>query len=289
MASKYAFRVEDHEYFYRHPEQYRVKPFRILGNLYYVGNADVCSHLIDTGDGLILIDTGYPTTDTLLIQSIWEMGFRPEDIKIILHSHGHFDHFGATDFLKSISGAKTYLGAGDAWAFREHPERALCDCTRYSYLEPFHPDVELNDGDDICLGNTVIHTVSTPGHSDGVISMFFDVEEGGKTYRAAMHGGSGLNTMCREFMEQYGNTTCREDFLAGLKKVENEKVDIMLGNHAPQNDTLGKRKKMLKNPDGPNPFIDPTEWKRFLDSRREALAQLIEDERTGRDQLPENP
>ena len=71
-----------------------MKPFSIFGNLYFVGNADVGSYLIDTGDGLILIDTAYPTTRALLVQSIWEAGFNPGDIKYILHTHGHFDHFG---------------------------------------------------------------------------------------------------------------------------------------------------------------------------------------------------
>ena len=79
--------------FYNHPEKYVIKPFRIFGNLYYVGDKKVCSHLIDTGDGLILIDTGYQHSQHLLIESIYSLGFDPRDIKIIIHSHGHFDHF----------------------------------------------------------------------------------------------------------------------------------------------------------------------------------------------------
>jgi metallo-beta-lactamase class B len=85
------------EEFYRYPYRYAVKPFCIYGNLFFVGNSDVSAHLIDTGDGLILIDTTYPTTAAMLIQSIWEVGFNPKDIKYIIHTHGHYDHFGATE------------------------------------------------------------------------------------------------------------------------------------------------------------------------------------------------
>jgi metallo-beta-lactamase class B len=121
MLTKYEFSVEAHEDFYRYPYLYRVDPFCIFGNLYYVGNKDVGSHLFDTGDGLILIDTTYPTTDALLVQSIWQAGFNPKNIVYILHTHGHFDHFGATSLLKVFSGAKTFLGSRDAKMFREQP------------------------------------------------------------------------------------------------------------------------------------------------------------------------
>jgi metallo-beta-lactamase class B len=283
MAGKYEFSIETKEAFYRYPERYRIAPFRICGNLYYVGNSDVGAHLIDTGEGLILIDTTYPTTRALLIQSIWEMGFDPKDIKCILHTHGHFDHFGATDLVVSLSGAKTYLGAGDAKMFRENPELALIHYGRYAYTETFCPDVELGDGDVIALGDTSIRAVSTPGHSDGVMSYFFEVREDGRSYMAGMHGGAGLNTLCRRFVEQYGNTHSRADFLQGLEKVRNEHVDILLGNHAMQNHTLEKRARMLQSPEAPNPFLNPDEWGIFIDSLKAGFSQMLADERNGTD------
>ena len=283
MAGKYEFNIEAREAFYRYPERYRVEPFRICGNLYYVGNSDVGAHLIDTGDGLILIDTAYPTTRALLIQSIWEMGFDPKDIKCILHTHGHFDHFGATGLVVSLSGAKTYLGAGDAKMFREKPELALIHYGKYAYVETFRPDIELNDGDVIALGDTSIRAVSTPGHSDGVMSYFFEVKEDGRSCMAGIHGGAGLNTLCRRFIEQYGNTYSRADFLQGLEKVRNKHVDILLGNHAEQNHTLEKRARMLRSPEAPNPFLNPDEWGIFIDSLKAGFDRMLADERNGMD------
>mgnify|MGYP002727320963 FL=1 len=72
--------------YYRHPARYYVKPFKIVGNLYYIGDQKVCSHLIDTGDGLIVFDSGFQHSIHLMVQAIWELGFDPADIKYLIHS-----------------------------------------------------------------------------------------------------------------------------------------------------------------------------------------------------------
>jgi metallo-beta-lactamase class B len=285
MPSKYAFIPEKYDHFYRYPEQYRLTPFKIFGNLYFVGNADVGCHLLDTGDGLILIDTGYPTTRPLLVQSIWEMGFNPTDIRYILHTHGHFDHFGGTALMCSLSGAKTYLGAPDAEMFRKRPEMSLISCSKYSYTELFTPDVELNDGDVVSLGNAKIRAVSTPGHTMGVMTYIFEVTDGRETHTAGLYGGSGVNTLCRDSIEEFLNPQWRDYYLNSLEKVRREPVDIMLGNHTGQNKTKEKYQQMCDHPDGGNPFIDPEEWNRFLDTYRDLYRQMLQDEANGTDQI----
>jgi metallo-beta-lactamase class B len=285
MPSKYAFIPEKLENFYRYPEQYRMKPFRIFGNLFFVGNMDVGSYIINTGDGLILIDTTYPTTRALLVQSIWEAGFSPGDIKLILHTHGHFDHFGGTSLIVSLSGAKTCLGAPDAEMFRTRPEMALIADSRYSYTEPFIPDVELKDGDIIALGDTKIRAVSTPGHTKGVMTYIFGVTDGKETHIAGLYGGVGVNTLCRDFIEKYGNSDCRDLYLKSLEKVRNEPVDIVLGNHTGQNRTQEKYKEMCENPSKKNPFIDPQEWNKFIDFAKAMYTRMLRDEADGADQF----
>lgn len=285
MPSKYAFIVEKYEHFYRYPEQYRMRPFRMFGNLFFVGNADVGSYLIDTGNGLILIDTAYPTTRALLVQSIWEAGFNPGDIKYILHTHGHFDHFGGTQLIVSLSGAKTFLGRPDAEMFRTRPEMALISDARYAYLELFTPDVELEDGDVITLGNTDIRAISTPGHTKGVMTYIFEVTDGKETHTAGLYGGIGVNTLCRDFIEKYGNADYRDTYLGSLEKVRNEPVDVLLGNHTGQNHTKEKFKEMCENPGGKNPFIRPNEWNEFLDFAADLYNRMLQDEKNGTDQI----
>lgn len=161
----------------RYPDDFYVRPFQIAGNVYYIGNKAVCSHLIDTGEGLIVIDTSYPELDHLLINSIWEAGFDPKDIRIVLHTHLHYDHFGATNTLTKIYGAKAYVGRDEWESVQRKPELAVIPQDPYLSYRMIRPDVLLEDGDEIRLGNTVIHCIETAGHTEGTMSFFFDVED----------------------------------------------------------------------------------------------------------------
>ena len=97
----------------RHPWLFAVEPFQIAGNIYYVGNKDVSAHLIDTGAGLILLDTTYPQTVYLLLESIRTLGYDPGAIQYIINLHGHYDHVGGTKALKELTGAQVCIGEED--------------------------------------------------------------------------------------------------------------------------------------------------------------------------------
>ena len=125
----------------RYPDDFYVRPFQIAGNVYYIGNKAVCSHLIDTGEGLIVIDTSYPELDHLLITSIWEAGFDPKDIRIVLHTHLHYDHFGATNTLTKIYGAKAYVGRDEWESVQRKPELAVIPQDPYLSYRKIRPDV----------------------------------------------------------------------------------------------------------------------------------------------------
>lgn len=285
MASKYAFNQNNLKDFYNHPEKYYVRPFKIYGNLWFVGNEDVGAYLMETEEGIVLIDTTYPSSRAQMIQSIWEAGFNPRDITHIIHTHGHFDHIGTTDFLVSLSGAKTYLGAGDAKMFRERPELMLARDAGPSFVDVFTPDVELMDGDILRFGSTKIRCVATPGHTMGVFTFFIELHEGDKTLTAALCGGIGINTLCRDSIEEFDTAYLREYFPISMEKIKNERVDIVLGNHTGQNNTLLKLRSMLKNPDGPNPFINKDEWTPFIEKALRCYDKMLEDEKEGKDQI----
>ncbi len=275
---KYDFDAAARMEYFLHPERYRIPGFRICGNLFFIGDRDAGAYLVDTGEGLLLIDTGYPTARAQTMASIREAGFDPGEVRLILHTHGHFDHFGATGEIVRLSGAKTWLGAADARMFHERPELALTDLGWYANVPLFQPDYELSDGDRIVLGDTCIRAIATPGHSDGVFSFFFDVEENGHTLKAGLFGGAGLNTLCKSFVTQYGRDHAREDFEHSLAKVRAERVDITLGNHATQNNTWEKRTRQLADPAAPNPFVDAGEWRRQIDRFRADYDRMLADE-----------
>ena len=223
-------------------------PFRLAGNIYYIGCRKESSHLIDTGEGLILIDTGSDDKVDALVESIGILGFRVEDIKLILHSHGHYDHSGASGKLAQMSGAKTYVHEKDV---------------RYLFGK-FQPDHGYCDGDVIRLGNTEILCLETPGHTEGTVSFFLWVEENGKRYRAGMFGGAGINQIKIKFLKQYGLSYFqRAQYLQSLARLRKEPVDIFLGNHSWNNKTPEKYQLSLTSNE--NPFIDSTGWGEFLD------------------------
>ena len=86
-------------------------PFQLYGKLWHVGGRSSPSYLFDTGDGLLLLDTGLPKSGYILFRNIYDLGFKPRDIRWILHSHGHYDHIGMTRALVEMTGAKTYIKA----------------------------------------------------------------------------------------------------------------------------------------------------------------------------------
>lgn len=241
---------------YVKPWEGKIDPFKIIGNVYFAGTFQASCHIIDTGDGLILIDPGYSDSFYLVVRSIYELGFNPKDIKYIINTHWHEDHTEATAAMVDLTGAKTLIGRHDA--------------DMVVRIQLFNPDILVGDGDTLKLGNTVINFIETPGHTKGTISFFFDVEDNGKTYRVGMFGGAGANTMVRRRFE-FPN--CREAYRNSLHRLQKEKVDVFIGNHVWNNDTFNKA-KILKET-GENKFIDDKLWNEFLSFCEKRLDDVI--------------
>lgn len=249
---------EEMQRFCDYPHLYVLPPFRLEGNLYFIGNREIGCYLIDTGEGLLLIDTGYENCTGQYFNSLWSLGFRPEQVRWIFHTHNHPDHMAATNLLKRLSGAKTYMSRIDGEAIQS-------ELSIVPKSLAFTPDVLLEDGDTLTFGNTTIHCVLTPGHTRGCMSFFFNVTcEDGTQYTAAIHGGIGINTLHRKFMEMTSYMEAREDFFAHIQRIIDWPVDIYLGSHTFQNYTEEKLARRAADPVGPNPFIDPTEWHTIL-------------------------
>ena len=239
-----------------------IKPFRLAGNIYFVGTYKASSHLIDTGDGLILIDTGYEETAPIVAESVAALGFDIRDVKYILHSHGHYDHTDGTPHIVGLTGAKTFLAKQDV-----------------KYLKGWIPDEFYSDGQIISLGNTSILCLATPGHTEGTYSFFFDTQIDGQILRAGMFGGAGVHQLKKSWLGQYGCSWLNRGlYFESVERLKREHVDIFLGNHAWNNGTKENSEIMEKT--GVNLFIDDTKWPAFLEKcKRDALA-MMEKERS---------
>lgn len=260
-------------------ERRYVHPFRLYGNVWYVGDSWVCVHLIDTGEGLLLIDSGNCGATAMLIHAIWEAGFNPADVKWIIHSHGHLDHIGAAVFFKNMFGTKLYLGEPDARMFRERPELSLIQDAHNDADALFVPDYEIKDGDELTFGDTAIRFYLVPGHTAGCIACFFDAYDASELKRCGYYGGFGFNTLEKDYLTEIGDPEyhTRQVYLQSLAKVRNQKVDIFLGNHCINNRTLERRQRQINDPSGPNPFVDDKAWAAYLDDKRDALLAFMED------------
>ncbi|MBQ4517670.1 MAG: MBL fold metallo-hydrolase [Clostridia bacterium] len=262
--------------FYTNPANARLESFQIADQLYYVGDKKVCIHLIDTGEGLILLDSGYFGTTHLLVDSIFRAGFDPADVRWIIHSHGHHDHYGASEEFRTMYGTKLAISKVDAESLRKYPHRSAIDTSEYPFAKTPEFDYEIEDGEIFELGNIKIRCVLTPGHTDGVLSFFFDVTYEGKTYLAGMLGGAGVNALTLPYV--YYNERTEDpahQMLGSIEKIWNEPVVVHLGNHPGNNKTLQKREKKLA--EGGNPFIAPDSWQSFLTELRAKAEKIIID------------
>lgn len=252
-----------------------MEPFQIFGNLYFVGNRFVSSHIIDTGEGLILLDSNYPECLYMVTEGMHKLGLDPANIKYILHSHGHLDHIGGTRALVEMYGCKTIIGRKDVPYVTGEVDLTWARELGYpAFVQSFEPDIILDDGNVFKFGNTSIRAVSTPGHTPGTMSYFFNVTDGTTTYIAGMLGGAGMNSMKIKFLDSYGLPhSLRDDFLNSLDKISDEKVDILIGNHPGDVDTMGKWEK-IKN-GKPNPFIDRTALARRLAYCRKQFEDMV--------------
>ncbi len=251
-----------------------LKPGKVFGPIYFVGTYFGSSHLIDTGDGLILLDVSFPENLRIVTENIKELGFDIKDIKIILISHGHYDHFGAAKQLRETTEAKIYVGEKDLKLVTGENDLALLGDLKNKEKYCFYPDVMIKDGDVINLGNVSIECLSTPGHTDGTMSFFFDVADGKTTYRVGMFGGARTNTLTAEFLMRFNLPfENRTKFLNSLEMLSSQEVEIFLGNHAVNNHTAEKL-ELVRNGEA-KAFYAPNEWQFHLKERKDRLCEVI--------------
>lgn len=260
------------------PAQGEIHACRMLDNVYFVGGKEVSVHIIDTGDGLIMIDTGYPHMRERILENIRAQGLDIGRVRIILHSHGHYDHFGSTLAYQKMSGAKTYISRIDNEIVNGHRHELSCMREELAKeLQPFDCDVLLDDGDVVELGDTRIRCKLCPGHTEGVMAFFFETVDRGRRLTCAMHGGVGVNSMKLEYLNRHGlPVSLRDTFREGLHRLASEHVDVVLGNH-PYQSRMDEKLARWDAGDR-DAFIDPTYWPRFLADCEARFDKMIEEE-----------
>ena len=209
------------------------QPFRIAGNLYYVGTYDLACYLITTSQGNILINTGLASSAAQIKNNIETLGFRFADIEILLNTQAHFDHMGAMAEIKKRTGARLMIDEkeADVLATGGSTDYALGKYGRT--FEPVKPDRLLRNNDTIKLGNMQLIMLHHPGHTKGSCSFLFTVKDSRRSYKVLI---ANMPTIVTDepFAAIKTYPSIASDYAYTLKAMKNISFDIWLASHASQ-------------------------------------------------------
>lgn len=235
-----------------------VKPFpplRIVGNLYYVGTYDLAVYLITTSAGNILINTGINDSVAGIRSNIEALGFRFSDIKLLLATHGHWDHVAGMAEIKRLTGARMLMHEDDAPMLEDGGN------SDYRYVQGRGPiyeavavDQRLKDGDKVRLGDTELTVLHHPGHTKGATSFTFTTRDRGRDYSVLIANMASINPgVMVGGMPGFPGIT--QAYTQTLAKQRQLKPDIWVASHAAQFNLHQKYKP--GDPYDPNRFVDP--------------------------------
>lgn len=251
------------------------KPFKVIENVYFVGNTWVSVYLIDTPEGLILIDCAYEENLYLLIDSIRGLGFDPKDIRHLLISHGHFDHCGAARQLQEMSNCEIWINEKDAYFFTERRDLIAFE----DRVPEFRIDHYYDSDQSICFGGMTIWPVPCPGHTPGTTSFFFEVEHEVRKLTVAMHGGLGTNTLSKEDLLTNGwPLSFQQGYLDMLRQMKRRSVDVLIPSHAGHAKTYPFFDIAAQDDGTGNGFIRPNAWREMLEIKEQEMLALLERE-----------
>jgi len=249
------------------------KPFKIVGNLFYVGSKDLAAYLVATPQGLILINSNLASSAPQIRRSVELLGFRFSDIKILLNSQAHNDHVASTAEIKKLTGATIMVMAPDVPVVESGGKKDYLFANDPSmHFPPFKVDRTLHDGERVSLGGTVLVAHLTAGHTKGCTTWTMQVTEDDKTYDVVILGGAGMNGGTK-LIHNPEYPRIAQDFTATFRTLKSLPCDIFLGAHGLYFDMQAKIANMGEGK--PNPFIDPAGYKAYVEDREKAyLAEL---------------
>lgn len=253
------------------PTDPAIEPTRLFDNLSVLGSVGTAVYVIQTSEGLILIDAGYPNeVESVLLPGLKALGLEPNQVRYVIVTHGHSDHFGAARYFQDTYGTKVFLSAAD-WDLVDAPQAK----GRGPAVAAPRRDQVVVDGQPIVLGDTKILPVLVPGHTRGALALIFPVYDNGTRHVAGLFGGTVLTAgfVTADGLRQYVDSVERYARLAA----ENH-VDVEIQNH-PLMDGFAARLEQLKKRDArdPHPFVIPEDaYAAFLTVMSEcAQVQLI--------------
>ena len=209
------------------------QPFKIVGNLYYVGTYDLACYLIVTPAGSILINTGLAASTPMLKANIEALGFKMSDIKILLTTQAHYDHVGAMAEVMQLSGAKMMVDEADAAVCLDGGTSDYAYGTAVPTFASFKPDKLLHDGDIVKLGGSELTLLHHPGHTKGSSSFVMNVKDDTRTYKVLIVNMPTI-VVDQSFDKVTAYPNIAADYAYTLASMKKQTFDIWLSSHANQ-------------------------------------------------------
>jgi metallo-beta-lactamase class B len=252
-----------------------VPPVRIIGNIYYVGASEVSSFLITTPNGHILIDSGFDETVPLIQANMKHLGFKLEDVKILLNSHAHADHAGGLATLKQLTGAKLFASKADAEILTNGGKGDFHWGDRLTF-NPVKVDRTFGDKETVELGGVKLIARLTPGHTKGATTWTLKVKDGDKVYDIVIISSASVpgytlvnNTNYPKIIDDYAYT---------FKLLKSLPCDVFLAPHGSMFGLLAKQERLKKDAET-NPFLDPQGYRTYVQNAEQTYLKQLEKER----------
>jgi metallo-beta-lactamase class B len=248
-------------------------PFKVAGNLYYVGSKGLGNYLVVTPAGNILINSDLEANVPLIKASIEKLGFKFSDTKILLINHAHYDHDAGSAMIKKLTGAKYMVMDADVPVVESGGKNDFqYGSDPVAQYAPAKVDRVLHDGDEVKLGGTVLVAHLTAGHTRGCTTWTMKVTEGAKSYNAVIVGGPFVNPGYK----LVGNTVyphIADDYTHEFEVLKTLPVDFFVGAHGSYFDLEAKYPRLKEG--AASPFMDPDGYRKFVaDAEKSFQAEL---------------
>ena len=244
------------------------EPFKMIGNVYYVGTDGLASYLITSPQGHILVDTVMPEATSQIKANIEKLGFKVTDIKYLLNTHAHIDHTGGFAELKQASGAQMVAGEADKPLLEGGYYPGAREETALNF-PPVKVDRTVREGDKVTVGDVTLIARETPGHSPGCTSWEFSVKDGDAT-RSALIFCSGTVALNR-LVTNPTHPGIVTDYRKTFARAKDMKVDVLLAPH-PEMYRMQDKRAMLSD-GAPNPFVNPGEFNAYAATLEKAFEE----------------
>ena len=259
-------------------------PFRIAGNLYYVGSKGLASYLVTTSQGHILINSDLEANVPMIRASIEQLGFKFTDVKILLISHAHWDHDAGSAMVKRLTGARYMVMEGDVPVVESGGKADFQYGKDPAMLYPAtRVDRVLHDGDKVTLADVVLEAHLTPGHTKGNTTWTLPVRDGDTTYQAVIIGSPNVNPGYR-LVDNPNYPTIAQDYERTFRVLKSLRCDLFLGAHGSYYGLEAKYANLKAG--AANPFVDEKGCAVFVSQKEGEFRAEYAKQRTAKSRGP---